>query len=80
MEQTAGSKIDLKVNHLHAQLGNIDRLAAPLVLAVALDVHETVKVAVLEIYLNEDSVSQTLDLEGGSGEVGSKFRRRGFRD
>ena len=80
MEQTAGSKIDLKVDHLHTQLGNVDRLAAPLVLAVALDVHETVKIAVLEIYLHEDSVSETVDLEGRPGEVGSKLRCCGFRD
>ena len=42
---------------------SIDRLAAPLIIAVALHVHHALEVVILEVDLHEDPVSKTVDLE-----------------
>lgn len=42
---------------------SIDRLAAPLIIAVALHVHHALEVVILEVDLHEHSVSKTVNLE-----------------
>ena len=63
MEQTTNSKYHIEVNYSAFQLLSIDRLAAPLIIAVALHVNPTLEVVIFEGDLYEDSVSKTVDLE-----------------
>jgi len=69
MEETTGGKVDLEVNLVHSSLWHVDSLSAALVIAVTLDVHNAVEVAVTQVDIHQHTISQTVHREVGPGEV-----------
>ena len=80
MEQTAHSELDFEVNGNSSGLQEVDGLSAPLVIAVTLHVHHSLEPVVHQADVDEDAVSQTVDLQVWS--VESDWRRRfcGYRN
>ena len=68
VEETADTKLNFEVYRNSAILEG-DGLSASLVVAVALDVHHTLEVVVLQSNVHQDSISQTVHLQVGSVEV-----------
>ena len=67
MEETADTELNFEVYRNSAILEG-DRLSASLVVAVTLDVHHSLEVVVLQANIDQDSISQTVDIELGSRE------------
>ena len=62
MEETADTELNFEVYRNSAILEG-DRLSASLVVAVALDVHHSLEPVVHQADVDEDAVSQTVDLQ-----------------
>ena len=63
MEESTGSKLDLEVYVGNPRLLDVDGLPAALLVAVPLDVHDPVEVLVAEVYVNQNTISQTVHLQ-----------------
>ena len=75
MEQTAHSELDFEVNGNSSSLQEVDGLSAPLVIAVTLHVHHSLEPVIHQADVDEDAVSQTVDLQVWTVEAN---RRRGL--
>ena len=74
VEETADTKLNFKVYRNSAILEG-DGLSASLVVAVALDVHHTLEIVVLQAHVHRDSVSQAVHLQVGPVEVRGSWGR-----
>ena len=68
VEETADTELNFEVYRNSAILEG-DGLSASLVVAVALDVHHSLEVVVLQANIDQDSVSQAVHLQVGPVEV-----------
>ncbi len=63
MEEAAAAELDLEVDDLDPGLGDGNRLATTLVIAVPLHVHHAVEVGVPQVDLHQHPVSQAVHLQ-----------------
>ena len=65
MEEATYSEENLEVHDSSARLEEVDGLSAPLVAAVALDIHHALELVIQGLDIDQDAVSQTVDLQVG---------------
>ena len=68
MEEATNSEENLEVHDSSARLEEVDGLPAPLVAAVALDIHHSLELVIQGLDIDQDTISQTVDLQVRSGE------------
>ena len=67
MEEATHSEENLEVHDSSARLEEVDGLSAPLVAAVALDIHHALELVIQGLDIDQDAVSQTVHLQVGPG-------------
>ena len=63
MEEATHSEENLEVHDSSARLEEVDGLPAPLVAAVALDVHHSLELVIQGLDIDQDAIRQTVDLK-----------------
>ena len=68
MEEATGSKVNLEVHNTKSISFKVDCLPASLIIAVSLHIHHSLEALINESHIDENTISQTVDIELWSGE------------